>query len=800
MRIFYRNVNKKKISLCVWILYLIPSLLSSSVYGAQNIELSSSDLVLVTVNLQRILEQINLVQTSLTNEDNTRAFEHAYISHSIIFPSIKDKLKEIDQNSTDRLESLLIDLPIMVRSSSQMSEIVTKIIQIKDILNGINSAILDPNSSGYNSTISSTIIVLLNDTSKFYQLSDFGNSKNPSSLVDYENAMGMVDISHMLYKNISKVFDDSKQKELESFFDDLKNSLLSKSDIQSITVLIKALQTNLAENESDTPYNGSLRPYFANIKNLLSDIDSAIRNDSDYSSAEKYATTAYLDNFEYLEAPLEKVDPILMKNLELMMREQLRELLKNSQQSEAIVLLNNITTNLSKAANLLNINYENLQTSDTAGYSVPLRENTQLNNLSDITELSKGFGTYSGIKKGFGDSTDSEKTGVRIDIDSLRIKLVELLQKYKEGENDEAFMAARSAYLDSYERIEVPLRPINPDYTLDMEIKFAELRNLILQHQPYPRVEAKVVEIRSGLDESERLVTGTGTLAPSLAFSTSFSIIFREGLESALIIGAILTYLEASRNSHYKKHVYLGIVIAIIATVITWFIAQFVIDITGASKELIEAIAGIFAVAVLFWVSFWILNKVETKKWIEFVKAKVWQATTTGSVMVFAMLSFFTVYREGFETVLFYQAMFSFAKNMETFVFLGLVLGLAVIISVVFIIRRLGKKLPLRVLFGLTMAIGAYMSIAFIGNAIREFQEIGYISTTHLFGIIPRLEINLATMTGIHPTLETTIAQILLLSVYLVGCLYILILQPRRKKLVEASRKSMANLKDGEKR
>jgi high-affinity iron transporter len=144
--------------------------------------------------------------------------------------------------------------------------------------------------------------------------------------------------------------------------------------------------------------------------------------------------------------------------------------------------------------------------------------------------------------------------------------------------------------------------------------------------------------------------------------------------------------------------------------------------------------------------------------------------------------------------------MLSFAKNMETFVFLGLALGLVVILSVVFIIRKLGKKLPLRVLFGLTMGIGAYMSIAFIGNAVREFQEIGYISTTHLFGIIPRLEINLATMTGIHPTLETTIAQILLLSVYVVGSLYILIMQPRRKKLAATSRKSMANLKDGEKR
>jgi high-affinity iron transporter len=800
MRIFYWDVDKKKVSLCVLIFYFTPSLFSISVCGTQNIELGSSDQVLVTVNIQRILEQMNLVQTSLTNEDNTRAFEHAYISHSIIFPSIKEKLLKIDQNSTSRLESLLIDLPIMVKSSSKTSETESKIIQIKNILNGINSSILNPNSPNYNSTLSSTIIVLLNDTSKFYQLSDFGNSDNPSRLVDYENAKGMVDISHTLYKNISNTFDVSKQRELESFLGDLRNSLLSKSDIQSINVLIRAVQTNLAENGSISQTGVSLLPYFANIKNLLSKINVAIRNNSDYSSAEKYATTAYLDNFEYFEAPLEKVDPNLMHTLEMMMREKLRESLKNGQQSEAIVLLNNITTNLSTAANLLNINYVNLETNNQLGHSIPLEGITQLNNLSDIKELSKGFGSYSGIKKGFGESSDSEKTGVRLDIDNIRIKLVGLLQKYNDGKTDEAFMSARSAYLDSYEAIETPLRPINPDFTLDMEIKFAELRNLIQQHQPYPKIEAKVIEIRGGLDESERLVTGTGTLAPSLAFSTSFSIIFREGLESALIIGAILTYLEASRNLHYKKHVYLGIVISVIATVITWFIAQFVIDITGARKELIEAIAGISAVAVLFWVSFWILNKVETKKWIEFVKAKVWQATTTGSVTVFSMLSFFTVYREGFETVLFYQAMLSFAKNMETFVFLGLALGLLVILSVVFIIRKLGKKLPLRVLFGLTMGIGAYMSIAFIGNAVREFQEIGYISTTHLFGIIPRLEINLATMTGIHPTLETTIAQIILLSVYLVGSLYILIMHPRRKKLAATSRKSMANLKDREKR
>ena len=271
-------------------------------------------------------------------------------------------------------------------------------------------------------------------------------------------------------------------------------------------------------------------------------------------------------------------------------------------------------------------------------------------------------------------------------------------------------------------------------------------------------------------------------------------MIFREGLESALIVATILTYLEASRNERFKRHVYYGIVLAFGATALTWFVARFIIEIAGASKSMIEAIAGISAVAVLFWVSFWILNKVETKRWIEFVKAKVWKATTTGSVMVFVLLSFFTVYREGFETVLFYQAMISFAKYMEWYVVGGLLVGLGVITDITFVIRKLGKKLPLRVLFGLTMGVGAYMSIAFMGNAVREFQEVGYISTTSLIGIVPRLDINLAAMTGIHPTVETLMAQIILLAVYLVGSLYVLVIQPRRNKIIEAARKSRADL------
>jgi high-affinity iron transporter len=144
--------------------------------------------------------------------------------------------------------------------------------------------------------------------------------------------------------------------------------------------------------------------------------------------------------------------------------------------------------------------------------------------------------------------------------------------------------------------------------------------------------------------------------------------------------------------------------------------------------------------------------------------------------------------------VLFYQAIISFAKYMEWYVVAGLVAGLVAIIGITFVVRKFGRKLPLRVLFGLTMGIGAYMSIAFIGNAVREFQEVGYIQTTHLIGTVPRLDINTAAMTGIHPTLETIVAQLVLLCVYLVGSLYVLVVQPRRNRTIESARKSRVDL------
>ena len=353
-----------------------------------------------------------------------------------------------------------------------------------------------------------------------------------------------------------------------------------------------------------------------------------------------------MDNYEYLEAPIEKINSALKNTLEIELRENLISKIDSRQSlSEISLFVNNtILPNLLKAESLLQHPSSTINTQPNIQSMNQPQVKLVLQVVLPIDTVREGFGVYTGERKVIGDVADSQKQLVRNNVDEIRLGLNKILTLYQEQRYDESISEARIVYLNSHENIEIPLRPINPNFTLDMEIKFAELRNLLQQEASYEVVEKKIIEIRNGLDESERLVSGPGIIAPTIAFSSSLSIIFREGLESALIIGAMLTYLQSSRNDKFKKHIYLGIVLAIGATVIIWIIADSLIEITGASRELIEGVAGISAVAVYSGLASRVLNKIETKKWIEFVKSKVWQATTTGSVMVFVLLSFFTIF------------------------------------------------------------------------------------------------------------------------------------------------------------
>jgi len=375
-----------------------------------------------------------------------------------------------------------------------------------------------------------------------------------------------------------------------------------------------------------------------------------------------------------------------------------------------------------------------------------------------------------------------QQVDVDEEIAAIRRMLDESLAAYREGDQNGAFRLARNAYLDHFELVEIPLRLIDPDFTLEMEYRFADLRSKIRSGAPLADVERVMREIHKGLDETEALFEGPGLVAPTLAVTTSFAIIFREGLEAILLLGAILGYLEASRNQALRRYVWWGAGLALPATLVTWLLITFVIQVAPLGRELLEAVVSLVAVAVLFYVSFWILQRLEHRRWMEFVRARVWAAMTAGNPTALMLLGFTAVYREGVETVLFYQALLFITERLEVWVLTGFILGVVVLLTIGVVMLYLGVRVPTRAFLGAAALIIMFLSIAFLGNGVQELQEAGVLSVTSLVGSFPRLNRFVAEFTGLHPTLETLGAQAVLLLIYLAGAFYIFWLLPRREQ------------------
>jgi high-affinity iron transporter len=357
------------------------------------------------------------------------------------------------------------------------------------------------------------------------------------------------------------------------------------------------------------------------------------------------------------------------------------------------------------------------------------------------------------------------------------------------GDRDEAYDLARSAYLDHFELAEVPLRLRNPNLVLDLEFKFAKLRSGIRDGDPMGEVRASAIAVQQGLREVDRSLADKGLAAPLIAFVFSFIILFREGVEAVLIVAILLGSLKAGRASNYRRPLALGIGAAILATIATWLVAAFVIEIAPLQRELLEGITALVAVVILFAITFWLVARLEHRHWMEFMRARVSAAIAAGTSLAFAGLGFTAVYREGFETALFYQALALFAEGLMLWIVLGFVTAAIALAVVAYAILKLGKRLPLKPMLMTAAVLLLVLSVAFVGNAVRSLQEGDWIGVTPIEGSWARLNIYLAELTGIHPTREGLFVQAALLAVYLVGALYMFVLRPLlRRRAAEAVR------------
>jgi high-affinity iron transporter len=363
-------------------------------------------------------------------------------------------------------------------------------------------------------------------------------------------------------------------------------------------------------------------------------------------------------------------------------------------------------------------------------------------------------------------------------LQTVRRSIDHTLRLIKAGHADEAFAEAKAGYLKHFELVEVPLRVVAPTLTADAETKFAEIRALISDGASTGRIRTEIVNLRRLVDDAERRLTDTGAGAPAVVASQSFMIIFREGLEAVLLLSALLGYLESAKATRYRRPILLGMGVAVVATAVTFFAIGAVLDALPFGREVLEAVTAMIAVAVLFYVSFWLIARLEHKRWMEFLRTRVWSAVSVGSTAALAMIGFTAIYREGFETALFYQALLTFGAGLGGYVALGLGLGIVALVIVSYAIFRLGRRLPVRAFLTTAVAILMATSVTFLGNAVRSLQEADVVRLTSLESW-PHAPIFLAQALGYWPSRETIGAQAVLGSIYVLGAIYMFAVRPR---------------------
>jgi high-affinity iron transporter len=351
----------------------------------------------------------------------------------------------------------------------------------------------------------------------------------------------------------------------------------------------------------------------------------------------------------------------------------------------------------------------------------------------------------------------------------VRASIDRTLRLLDAGNREAAFSEARTGYLDCFEAVEAPLDIVaGTDFRFEVEDVFARVRGLSDSGAGTGEVRDRIVTLRGLIDESERQLTATGFGAPALMFGQSFTLLLREGLEAVLLLSVLLTYLETSEHARHRRPVLVGVGVAVVATVVTFFAVDALFSVLPFGREVLEAIVGLLAVAMLFYVSFWLIARLDQRRRMEFLQARVWKAASVGSAASLALVGFTAVYREGVESVLFYQALFSFGQGLRVWIFLGMGAGLLVLAAVAWSVLKLGRKLPVRRFLAAALIIVMLTSVAVLGNAMRALQEAAILDL-HVLDSWPNLPIFLAQSTGYFPTLPSVLAQAILLGVYAVG-------------------------------
>ncbi len=345
-----------------------------------------------------------------------------------------------------------------------------------------------------------------------------------------------------------------------------------------------------------------------------------------------------------------------------------------------------------------------------------------------------------------------------------RAKLVESLALYRGGEQAAARDAAISAYLEGFELVENSLDNVDKPLRLEIEREMLALRESIARGAAPAAVEGGVA-INDALLAAAQHRIDAGELSPGAAFATSLVILLREGLEAILLLAAIVAFVSRTGRRDALPYVHAGWAIALVAGAGTWVAANSLIEISGSNRELTEGVTALVAAAMLLYVGYWLHGKSQAQAWATFIRDSVDQALEKKTLWAMAGVSFLAVYRELFELVLFYEALWVQAGTNGRAAVLGGVAAAAVLLAAAgWGMFKYSLRLPLGPFFSAMSLLIALLAIVFAGQGVAALQEAGVIGASPF----PFVTVG---MLGVHPTIETLGAQALVAVLVALGAI-----------------------------
>ncbi|WP_103644345.1 FTR1 family iron permease [Campylobacter concisus] len=366
-------------------------------------------------------------------------------------------------------------------------------------------------------------------------------------------------------------------------------------------------------------------------------------------------------------------------------------------------------------------------------------------------------------------------------VQSINDKIQAAITLYKNGDVKKAMGDIQDIYFDEFEGsgMENKVGAIDVNLKTAIEATFGNLVALMKSGVDEKTLQESASKMSSQL--AAALEKTSGSSSPWTLFIWALTIILREGFEALIIVAAVVAYLVKTGNAKAMgKVVYSSVGVAVILSfVMAWIMNVIFGEAAGQKRELMEGITMLVAVGLLFYVGFWLLSNAGAKKWNDYIKSHVSESISSGSSTALWWTVFLAVFREGAETVLFYQALIFGAKDSAGYSMIaaGFVIGLIVLLIVYFLFKIFAVKIPIKPFFIFTSAIIFYMSIVFVGKGVGELVEGKIFIPTIIKGLsFPDW---MRDWLGLQPYYESLVPQIIMVLALIIG---IVIMKSKQNK------------------